>query len=136
MGDLTRQAVKLARERLRGNHPCFEEFVCIAGDKLSDLKLLAFNDLAEHPVDDDELIDAAWLDTTSLRFITDHGEPVGWWTAPNSPDRARFRIAESVCHYPGEWLATYGDCFTPRLKTRGDLRRLCKALGIPLEETP
>ena len=130
-------SIKEAAERLRGTYTRDEQqWQLVPVQMLDDLDTVSKQYLAEHPVDDDELIDAAWLDTTSLRFIIDHGDTVGWWTAPNNPDHARFRIAESVCHYPGEWLATYGDYFTPRPKTRGNLRRLCKELGVPLKETP
>ncbi len=94
--------------------------------------------LAEHPSDDGEPITEDWLSGLGAEFFpaTDYERPM--------------YILSSSCRRFGWELARYeeGDEWTAELtvnrayhlgvshdiKTRGDVRRLCSALGIELEE--
>lgn len=89
---------------------------------ISDVLLLADAYLAEHPEDDDEPTTEEWLRESG--FVNYEGWPsskIGLETLPglylswNSAENT-FRLDECLC-----------ECFT-----RGDVRRLCSALGIEL----
>ena len=87
--------------------------------------------LAEHPADDDEAIRPSWL--VDLPCTIRATKDVVWaspWSE-NSLDE-RVRIV-----FTGTWVIQ-GEGMTvvriPAQKTRGDVRRLCAALGVPLDE--
>jgi hypothetical protein len=87
--------------------------------------------LAEHPADDAEPVDEAWLE--SVGFV--HGDSAIGSPRMNSPrapvDETQVVTIESdgAAYYDvddGHWV------ILPDVETRGDVRRLCAALGIEL----
>ena len=85
--------------------------------------------LSEHPADDCEAIDEEWLRSVGMAHF--RGEP----------DSSGLEISNGCTQisrgYRGQWLvngAELDDLSWP--KTRGDLRRLAAALGVPLNEVP
>lgn len=87
---------------------------------------LAVAYLEEHPADDDEPITADWLckngwkvicngTRASIEWITDH--PIQLW----KQDANRWHVTMGVVEFHV-------------INTRGDVRRLCAALGIELKE--
>lgn len=87
---------------------------------------LAYAYLAEHPADDELAVDEAWLRSVGFSDTKWDGEvELGRLYA-----HCGTTIALSLCgEYSDESVAL--PC-----KTRGDVRRLCKALGIELKEQP
>lgn len=75
--------------------------------------------LREHPTDDDELLDSSWLDTV---------------TTVQNPGCYRYRAGCVTFIYESQWVAySHGSPHYHKLvevHTRGDVRRLCQALGI------
>lgn len=94
--------------------------------------------LTEHPADDGEPLTADWLDA-----ITRDKEGASHWRLSNGP-RAAGAVAVEVVMRPSyctvevcgrllrEWWPLADDAGR-RQYTRGDLRRLCAALGIDLD---
>ena len=86
----------------------------VAAFAMADRELMADAYLAEHPEDDEEPVTEKWLDSVF------------------GPDGL-----EIQCHDEwGQaitWFEGLGSVLIPMPKTRGDVRRLCKALGIPLK---
>jgi len=94
--------------------------------------------LAEHPADDGEPLTADWLDA-----ITRDKEGASHWRLSSGP-RAAGAVAVEVVIRPSyctvevcgrllrEWWPLADDAGRRRY-TRGDLRRLCAALGIDLD---
>lgn len=81
----------------------------------------------EHPPDDETPIDESWLRAVCQHFTHDAG-----WT-----DTAGVRFIVTVLGHSQVIDLDKDDVFTlPRLTTRGQLRRLCAALGIELKESP
>lgn len=105
---------------------------------LLDTARVAKGYLAEHPADDGEPLTADWLDA-----ITRDKEGKIHWRLSNGP-RAAGVIAVEVVMRPSyctvevcgrlvrEWWPLADDA-KRRQYTRGDLRRLCAALGIDLD---
>jgi len=132
--DELRAAAERVRRAMAGEHP----YAIYGEDDAKtqgwyDRKVLAEAYLAEHPADDAELVTAEWLIAVggSLRseeyqrfaFPVSHGELIVWLT---EKDAAK-RIA---------WFDTCDDAtgsYIPFDGTRGQMRRLCAALGIPLK---
>lgn len=79
--------------------------------------------LAEHPSDDDEPVTEEWLREIGFTYDDEWGATYiyGYKTFP--------LWYEDLC---GEW--GWGEAELPSPKTRGDVRRLCRALGIELKE--
>lgn len=112
----------LAGEWLAGIYP-------EAKDRSQELALLetdwrdvAIAYLTEHPADDGDPVDEAWL------------RAVGFGVYGLFADRdGGLSIGDLEWHECRRWL--YGNTPLPDLPTRGHVRRLCLALGIPLTET-
>ena len=82
--------------------------------------------LAEHPADDDELLTAEWLHYTNADYL----DRSGLWRFTSG---AATLVAYSSLTV---WSITQaGNTVNVTIKTRGDVRRLCTALGIELNET-
>ena len=126
---MTTDEVKQARERLRGNEDLWIEY---GGqhDDLDALLYLAHNDLAEHPADDDEPVTVEWLDALFTRSCKTHSHP-NWRASGESRHGFRFVFHDSVLHVGVIFNGTTG---IATCKTRGDVRRLCRALGIELKQ--
>lgn len=79
--------------------------------------------LTEHPADDDEPLSAAWLDKCLPRSkdVGFSGE-VLWQFGP----------FDTLSMYPER--EDVARVFAREIRTRGQLRRLCAALGVPLTE--
>ena len=112
--------VKAAAERL-SNAP--EDYT--ATQQNLDMWTVVVAYLDEHPADDDEPVTGYWL--LSVGF-TPFGEAMMW----------SYRLGEVVVMgvspetlADGNW--GYNGKRLPRKKTRGDVRRLCEALGIELK---
>lgn len=115
-----------AAERLR---PFIKQTPEIPGEGVECIWTLAKAWLSEHPADDDEAIDEAWL--RSVGFIADAYEPSkSLSTNYCAPVVIRWtRRHRLLSLYDGEsWCVLPG-------KTRGQLRRLCACLGITLTES-
>lgn len=99
--------------------------------------------LAEHPADDGEPITKEWL--KSLGFSDSGYSFIITGEKDYGEDVARFRLAcngddwtDGNCswefHLRSIELEEQGGMLPCEPKTRGDLRRLCRALGIELKE--
>lgn len=78
--------------------------------------------LAEHPEDSDEAVTAEWLNATDLKLL-EFGD---WAIADN------IKIAECM---DGKYRAIIGDSSIELvMATRGDVRRLARALRVELGE--
>lgn len=99
----------------------------IVGDviKVADLAL------AEHPADDDDTGVIPWLKSVGI-VKTDHPSK---WTAHRED-----ALSIGLWFVEDGWKAMLlhsenaASCIVRGLKTRGDLRRLCRALGVELKE--
>ncbi len=92
--------------------------------------------LAEHPADDGELISNEWLESLGCK-------PVHWqsgtidWDVPADEFKLTIRVWENgVRAHPDAILENARDSgnFQKEVVTRGDVRLLCKFLGMPLVE--
>jgi hypothetical protein len=79
--------------------------------------------LAEHPADDGEAIDAAWLKAAGF-----DGD------AEMKPFGPGMWLGDLRVHHDWRWSWRPGPWPFRAVRTRGDLRRLAAALGIPLRE--
>lgn len=78
--------------------------------------------LAEHPADDEVLVDAEWFNSTDLRLL-EFGD---WEIAPG------IKIAECM---DGKFRVIIGDSSLElEVDTRGDVRRLARTMKIDLKE--
>ena len=94
--------------------------------------LLAKAWIAEHPADDDLCVTREWL------------QMVGWKKEEGQPNK--WNIARHDAMAIGLWIVDDGwkamlihnavaqSCIVRGLKTRGDVRSLCKSLNIELKE--
>lgn len=87
--------------------------------------------LAEHLVDDDEPFTEEWLESVGFRYSAND-----CWLQIGNDDEdcvVEFLLddaaATGICHC----MILESDC-GHHIKTRGDVRRLCAALGIELKE--
>lgn len=83
---------------------------------------------------DETPVDETWL--RSVGFVTCYND---WWI--QSPTHESIRVCYCFKSIPVQWAIVRDDYETPQfelplLKTRGDVRRLCSALGIKLESRP
>lgn len=99
-----------------------------------DTRLLAQAWLAEHPEDDGEPVTEEWF-----RSVVGGGDFQAWSDGSKTP--AAFCDAELSIYIDEVGLIClrletdlYGIDFLPQVKTRGDVRRLCRALGIVPKE--
>jgi hypothetical protein len=94
---------------------------------------------AEHPADDEEPVKEEWLRDSG--FIREDSDP----ECERETNWLWFGGGESLGVCWGTelhaWMVWHGDDSGPRImpsalwpKTRGDVRRLCKSLGIELKE--
>lgn len=89
--------------------------------------------LAEHPDDENEAVTVEWL--LSVGFAEDDQATEGVdYVWINSGDRAYFDLQ---CWFKNTWRISDSDndIALPAPMGRGDVRRLCAALGIKLKET-
>ncbi len=117
MNDETRAAAERLRDHRTTQWPL----------RTQDMNTIIEAYLAEHPADDAEPITGEWLRTTSaytfVELPDNDGTNVLFEIEPFGPDEYRPQLSE------GSDMIVLR-----RLKTRGDLRRLCAALGVPLTE--
>ena len=94
--------------------------------RLPDVRIAMLLCLAEHPADDDEPVTEEWL--RSVGFCdTEYMSSL-----ENGP--LEYVLEEEV-YFPENWILNGGDPpESMSIKTRGDVRRLCRALGIQLNE--
>lgn len=87
---------------------------------VDDAIILADAYLAEHPVDEDELATVEWME--SIGFVKTH--PFAW----------RFGQKERLYFHHDANITQFGveGAFHRKDPNRGDVRQLCKALGIDL----
>jgi len=117
------EELKQAAERLLNPHRVsdqFQEMMAQAYRIADDYTMLAEAYLREHPSDDDTPIDEAWL--RSVGFAERPEYPCGIWL-----DGLRYMPK----HKNWLWCETIMARCT--VCTRGELRRLCSALGVTLK---
>lgn len=87
--------------------------------------------LASHPADDGQAVDAGWL--LSVGFSGSNGLYPLTTHAKDFTDGIAVQVVNPRLSV---WFVSVGDRFgqIPALKTRGDVRRLCRALGIEVKE--
>lgn len=91
-----------------------------------DMAEVALAYLAEHPADSELPIDEEWLRSVGFEAFDEHGS--GWFKdSPGGSTRVSIG-------YRGQWLVNGNEMeYAAQPKTRGDLRRLCFALGVELK---
>lgn len=84
---------------------------------LNDIWIAAQIALREHPADDDEKVTAEWLDVLGFEYGNLSGLYIRnpRWSRHETPTNVFTKVV-------------------PHPETRGDVRRLCRALGIELKE--
>lgn len=112
------------RIRLAMHHGCY---VGEPGAIERDERLLAQMYVLEHPADDGEDADIAWLESLSRE-----GGDMSWLAVRLCEDRKFHLMAPSK--KPTEGIEGLNDWVSPNPATRGDVRRLAAALGITLTE--
>lgn len=124
--------VLAAAERCRGlAGPGWVDVAEASPECVADLLTLARAYLAANPADDATAVDETWL------------RAVGWQTSPGSSAWVHTRLAGGLAVHlrltldecrlydaSAKWVAI------PVPATRGHVRRLCAALGVPLTEGP
>ena len=113
----TNDDIRAAAERCKDLFGTFVDFDNMPIECIKDLFVLAQAYIAEHPADDDEPVTDEWLDSV---FGTDDSLCTEWHD----------EWGEKIT-----WLDKFGLVSIPMPKTRGDVRRLCRALGIELNES-
>lgn len=118
--------LRAAAERIRGG---FNYAECPDNwQECNDARLIAEQWLAEHPADDEEAIDEAWLKSVGFK-----------WEQESASFRAHYRGLLLYVRVNGQfWLyldSTYGGRVVPRSKvsSRRDVRTVATALGINLK---
>jgi hypothetical protein len=95
---------------------------------MDDATALARAWLTEHPTDDDTPFDVDWL--AEVGFL--RNGPTGWPRRMEAGDAncsVQFWCVDeewTICDAVGDTIAIRGP------KTRGDVRRLCRCLGVPI----
>lgn len=121
--------LRAAAERIR-NHSIGPHLFKHGGD----MATLAFGYLAEHPADDSLAIDEEWLRSVGFSVLWDVEKEFRFPTATDAhlalfcPSR---REGYSCCLGGPSSYAPL-----PDIRTRGDLRLLCRALGIEMKGQP
>jgi len=87
--------------------------------------ILAHGYLTEHPADDNELVTIDWLNSLKRADGGDFGMFAVRFVRPN------FHLM-AVNKKPTTGIDGINDWVSPRPATRGDVRRLCAALGVEL----
>jgi hypothetical protein len=127
--DELRAAAERVRRFRRGENPCdIWEYPEL--DQYHDLAQLAAAWLADHPADDDTGLSVGWMH--SVGFVQSGG---GWWARVDGSDGLALEYYDS--NEVGEVFRLPTNGYLPSrvlVNTRGDLRRLCRALGQPLIE--
>ena len=89
----------------------FKNVACLTKDELTIVKAY----LAEHPADDGEAVSEDWLRSVGLRDNR--------------------MVIEFMKLEDGRWASRWHGWELPRLKSRGQVRNLCAALGVELKES-
>jgi len=89
---------------------------------------LATGVLAEHPADEHEAITPEWLEACGFVTADDGMRLNSQYNAP----KHHMRYASVFRHNNGQWWVN--GLGVKHQETRGQLRLLCRALGIPLTE--
>ena len=118
MSDKLREAIEFVRtfkgaQQSHAIEHVFEQYAKVAGAYLT-----------EHPADDETLVNVAWVEKVS---------PKGWQTDRNG--NSEIWIGPARWHdFPsgGVLLIDHGAALGWELRTRGDVRRLCRALRVDL----
>ncbi len=85
--------------------------------------------LKDHPNDDNEPVTEGWLRAVGFRFLAGYGR--GEWVIGDTRE-----TLPQVLSCSQDFLTwTYGCCHVVPPVTRGHVRRLCLALGIPIKES-
>lgn len=128
MNDEVRKAAERYRTWEHGAQEYMPPMVGVC--RYSDMETLANAYLAEHPADDDEPVTEEWWDNTlGGRHVCIQYSNFGLWLDTRYGNVKVELYAESA--------ALDSDCFVLTLlvkPTRGDVRRLCRALGIEPKE--
>jgi hypothetical protein len=120
MTDIQSAAERLRRHMADPNHR--DTYHGKESTLVGDWATLARAYLAEHPADDGEAITEDWLRAVGFKSMPSE---VGLWLDKTvGVDLRSDTPGCVVCNA------------RPRIATRGDLRRLAEALGIPLEPSP
>lgn len=124
---MTTNELRETANRVRNVPPHIE--ICSA--VFRDIIGLANAWLAEHPEDDEQPVDEAWL--RSVGFDGNLDPDMKMTIRPPLFGRAFHYLRHTqVSFIHGQWFANGMGC--EQCKTRGDVRRLCRALGIELKE--
>lgn len=130
--DELRAAAERRRAFLNGECPYrgdveWNGYVYALAEELRDMRILAAAYLDEHPADDDELVIEEWL--RSVGFVDEDHE---WLTL--FPDDSDCRVTYDRQNGEIKVETVIAEGFRlPHVKTRGDVRLLCRALGIELK---
>lgn len=126
---------------------CRDVFACNIVDvgnasvaMLEDLLLLARAFAREHPADDGEPVTEAWLRSVGFGQVGEKYPEL--WLPPETKTVSRWRLEYVMYQRPWDDAPSAWDLSAPSitqhlgydLPTRGDVRRTCKILGIPLTE--
>lgn len=131
--DELQAAAERKRFRNAGEHVLSDCYATGTTNSQRDNAILATAWLAEHPADDGRMADDSWRD--AVGFVSAEND---YWSWVKSPDG---RIALAV-NRDGAWQICNPekdydtvDLDPNRMATRGAVRLVCAALGIPLKET-
>jgi hypothetical protein len=132
--ELRRAAERMVGAFQMGKQLFPELFKAVGDDMLGDALKLARRYLAEHRADDGEPADAAFVRSLGTPDRDDGRAVVVFLTRRTAEVFVRV-IWER--NFSGQWrcVVTVGDGVIPT-PTRGHVRRLCAALGVPLPEPP
>jgi hypothetical protein len=87
--------------------------------------------LAEHPADDEQSIDTKWLLSLGFEWNENETSDYLWVNNPKSGNKFDFVYLPTSC----VWLLSDEiNELTLDVRTRGDVRRLCRALRVELGE--
>ena len=124
--------VRAAAERItRSVHEAVYTGPLSLQGKLADALIVADAVLAEHPADDGDPVTGEWLEVVIPGFSLNAGGQMGGCVYDS------YRV--TAVRKDGGWgiVASVAEGEAGVLcPTRGHVRRLCAALGIPLTETP
>ncbi len=133
--------IEVAAARLRDHESGGDPYPFDCGAMQSgDERALAHAYLAEHPADEHEPLDDAFVRSNTHTLPTDGDGPFWHWLESGKPYHTVHVFL--LCSEFGRWSACVSmpadaDCIPWKeiceLKTRGDVRRLCAALGIELK---
>ena len=113
--------VREARERVR------QHANNLGNAAIADRNLLTLNDLREHPADEDEVVTEDWFET---EFAHEEPQEYEGWRGVHIEAGCGIYVGVE-----GKSLLINNYHCSRNQSTRGDVRRLCAALGIPLKES-